>query len=890
MNKGSAAATPKYRKDYRVSDFLIDHVTMLVDLYETHAEVRTDLQVRANPLAGAPATALRLDGEDLKLRWLAIDGNELNAAQYLQDESSLTVQVPQGAFTLSSVVELRPQDNTRLEGLYKSAGKFCTQCEAEGFRRITFFIDRPDILATYDVTLRAEKALYPHLLGNGNPAGAGDLDHGRHFARWVDPYPKPCYLFALVAGDFDLLRDHIFTRSGRKVDLRIYVDKGKLAQCDHAMASLKRAMRWDEQVYGREYDLDVYQIVAVSDFNMGAMENKGLNIFNTKYVLAHRDTATDTDYEGVESVIAHEYFHNWTGNRVTCRDWFQLSLKEGLTVFRDQCFSQDMGSATVKRIDDVRIIRTAQFSEDAGPMAHPIRPDSYVEMNNFYTVTVYNKGAEVIRMLHALLGADGFRKGMDLYFQRHDGQAVTCDDFVQAHADANGVDLTQFRLWYAQAGTPVVTVSEQYDAARCEYRLHFTQSCAATPGQDQKQAFLIPIRTGLLDAQGQALMLRWHDADRSECKGEGEDVMLPLSRAAQTFVFTDIDAPPVASLLRDFSAPVKLEFARSDAQLAFLLRHDSNPFNRWDALQTLATREFLRLASDWRAGQALALNPALVQALQSALADNETDAAVRARLLQLPDIAYVQEQVGSIDIDALIAAQQFLRRELAVQLSAVLAKLYADTRTQLADADQRQDGEAIAARALSSAALQLWLETGDAAAQSAAFALFSRAGNMTDRFAALRALVNGRAPQRVQALEQFAARHAGEALVMDKWFAVQAQAPLDDTLDVIAALEQHPLFDRRNPNKVRALYGTLAHSNPLVFHRADGAGYAFIAGRVAELNDCNPQIASRLISSFNRWRRYDERRQQLMLGELKRMLARQGLSPDVFEIVSKAVG
>ncbi|MFZ5843292.1 MAG: aminopeptidase N [Pseudomonadota bacterium] len=880
MAKGNnQPKSPKFRKDYRASDYLIDRVTMTVDLYESHAEVYSQLQIRANPAVAKPSGELHLDGEELSLKAIHLDGQALPAGRYALDEEGLTLHDLPAQFTLETVVQIAPQLNTRLEGLYKSGGKFCTQCEAEGFRRITFFLDRPDIMASYDVTIRADKASYPHLLGNGNPAGQGELAGGRHFARWLDPFPKPCYLFALVAGDFDLLEDSFVTRSGRRVALKIYVDKGKLDQCEHAMASLKASMRWDEEKYGREYDLDIYQIVAVSDFNMGAMENKGLNIFNTKYVLANRETATDVDYEGVESVIAHEYFHNWTGNRVTCRDWFQLSLKEGLTVFRDQQFSADMGSPTVKRMDDVRVIRTAQFSEDAGPMAHPIRPDSYVEMNNFYTVTVYNKGAEVIRMLHTLLGEQGFRKGMDLYFERNDGKAVTCDDFVAAHADANGVDLSQFQRWYSQAGTPTVTVSDAFDAARGEYRLTLTQHTKPTPGQEVKAPFLIPFRMGLLDSHGKELPLNW------QCGNEqGSSPVLPLREAEQTFVFTGLRERPLPSLLRDFSAPVKLDYAYRDEQLAFLLQHDSNLFNRWDASQTLGSRVLLQLAADFRAGKSLTLPTVLTQALQAVLQDDSVDNAVRARLLQLPDIAYLQEQVDVVDIDALTAAQRFLRRALAESLFDAL--LACQQRHRGASG---VDGAAIGKRALANACLALLVESGRDTAYALAEQQARDAGNMTDRFAAVKALAHSDAPQRAAVLTAFAERFKDEALVMDKWFAVQASAPIASVLADIRRLEQHPAFDVRNPNKVRALWLAFSHNNPSEFHRADGSGYAFIAERVARLNDSNPQVAARLVSCFNRWKKFDDARQQLMLAQLKQLLGKSGLSADVFEIVSKSV-
>lgn len=884
MAKGEVSKTTKYREQYQPSSYLIDRVDMQVELFESHAEIHSSLALRRNPLFKGAVEELRLDGEELDLKSIAINDQALPLSGYELQDAHLVIRQPADAFTLKTVVQIKPQDNTRLEGLYKSGGKFCTQCEAEGFRRITYFLDRPDVMSVYDVTIRADKNAYPALLGNGNPAGSGELPEGRHWARWHDPIPKPCYLFALVAGDFDLLEDSFTTMSGREVALKIYVDKGKLDQCAHAMRSVKKAMQWDEEVYGREYDLDIYQIVAVSDFNMGAMENKGLNIFNTKYVLANEMTATDADYDGVEAVIAHEYFHNWTGNRVTCRDWFQLSLKEGLTVFRDQQFSMDMGSPTVKRLDDVRVIRTAQFSEDSGPMAHPIRPDSYVEMNNFYTVTVYNKGAEVIRMLHTLLEPDGFRKGMDLYFERHDGQAVTCDDFVQAHADANQRDLEQFKRWYSQAGTPVIDVSDQYDAANQRYTLTLKQHCPATPGQKEKQPFFIPFKIGLLDKAGNDLPLNWQSKDADDQAIYGREAVLPLQRAEQQFVFEHIGEKPLPSLLRDFSAPVKLRYDYSNEQLAFLLANDSSLFNRWDAAQQLVSRVMLNAAEQFRAGEEMRLPAIVTEALAAVLDNHQLDNALRARLLQLPDIGYLQELVEKIDIDALVAAQQFVKRKVAESLYQPLRDCFQRVRGATG-----LDGESAGRRALANTCLSLLVDSTNAEAYQLAYAQLHEAKTMTDRFAALRALAHSPAPNRQQALDDFAQWYVDEALVMDKWFTVQATSPLASVLQDVQKLEQHSAFDAKNPNKVRALWMAFSHANPAGFHRADGAGYQFIAERVARLNQSNPQLAARLVSAFNRWKRYDDDRQQRMLNELKALLTQSGLSPDVFEIVSKSV-
>lgn len=876
MLKGHTPKPAKFRKDYRPSDYLIDHVALEFDLYEDHSLVRARMQIRMNPAVTNASPHLQLDGEELQLQVLRVNGTDWPGSHCQRDDSSLTLLDVPAKFELETVVKIHPERNTRLEGLYQSGGKFCTQCEAQGFHRITYFLDRPDILARYDVTIRAPIARYPFLLANGNRTHYRELGDGRHEAQWSDPFPKPCYLFALVAGDFDLLTDKFVTHSGRTVALEIYVDRGKLEQCHYAMLSLKNAMAWDERVYGREYDLDVYMIVAVSDFNMGAMENKGLNIFNTKYVLAHPQTATDTDYEGVESVIAHEYFHNWSGNRVTCRDWFQLSLKEGLTVFRDQQFSSDMGSPTVNRMDDVRVIRTMQFSEDAGPMAHPVRPDSYVEMNNFYTVTVYNKGAEVVRMLHTMFGAAGYRKGMDLYFSRYDGQAVTCDDFVQAHADANGVDLTAFKYWYSQSGTPTVHVDSHYDESAKQFSLTLTQTCA----KPEQHPFHFPFVIGLLDANGAEVAMQWTCGAQS-----GSGGVLPVNQVRQQFVFNNVNSRPLPSLLRDFSAPVKVEYDYSDADLAFLLEHDSNLFNRWDAAQTLGSRVLLQLAESYRQQQTLQLPSVYVQALRSVLKAEHLDNAVRARLLQLPDVSYVSEQVERIDIDALDIAQHFMRRDLALKLFDELLACY-----HANNGDERLDGAGMGRRALANMVLGLLVDSGREEAYELALQQAYAARNMTDLAAATRALTHSTATQRDDVLAMFAARFGHEALVMDKWLQMQASAPLPFVLDEILRLETHPCFDARNPNKVRALWMAFANANPIAFHRADGSGYAFIADRVMRLNDMNPQLAARLVASFNRWRKYDDNRQRLMAVQLKRILAHRGLSPDVYEIASRSSG
>lgn len=877
MSQSTAVKPTKFRHDYQPSEFLIDAVALEFDLTEDYCDVKARLHIERNAASPLATRELRLDGEDLLLLSIAVNGVELNAHEYRADQENLTILNTLDQFELTTVVRIHPQNNTRLEGLYKSSGNFCTQCEAEGFRRITYFLDRPDIMATYDVIIRADKKRYPYLLSNGNRVALRQLNDGRHEAQWHDPFKKPCYLFALVAGDLDRLHDSFVTASGRHVALEIYVDRGKLNQCHHAMQSVKYAMAWDEKVYGREYDLDVYMIVAVSDFNMGAMENKGLNIFNTKYVLANSYTATDVDYDDVESVIAHEYFHNWTGNRVTCRDWFQLSLKEGLTVFRDQQFSQDRGASSVKRIDDVRVIRTAQFSEDAGPMAHPIRPDSYVEMNNFYTVTVYNKGAEVIRMLHTIEGEDGFRRGMDLYFARHDGQAVTCDDFVQAHADANQMELTQFKRWYSQAGTPTVVVRDEFDASQQIYRLVLSQS---TPTHHHNQPFYIPFVVGLLDKSGNELILPWRSGEHS-----GSTALLPLTQATQVFEFSPVKEKPLPSLLRGFSAPVKIQFDYTDEQLAFLMQHDRNDFNRWDAAQTLYSRMLMQLSRDVRDQKALNVPAIVITAMQTVINDAGLDNALRARLVQWPDVAYLSEQTDVIDIDALSAAFSFARPIVARSLYASLLSNY-----QRYQGNTELNGKGASDRAWSNACL-FWLVASE---QSEAFSVaeqqLKRAKTMTDIAAATRILAHSTAPQRQAALQYFASTYTDEALVMDKWFAMQASAPQSFALSEVMELLNHPAFDLRNPNKVRALLSGFAHNNPTEFHRNDGKGYEFIADQVMALNAINPQVAARLVGAFNRWRKFDDQRQQKMLLQLKRIAASQNVSADVYEIVSKSIG
>ena len=870
------------RQDYLPSAYLIDTVHLHVVLGEEVTLVRSRLTVRANPERADGPHPLVLDGERLELRGLRLDGAPVEPMAFEVTPVSLTLQQVPAAFTLEVETAIRPQENFALEGLYKSSGNFCTQCEAKGFRKITYFLDRPDVMARYTTTIEADAARYPVLLANGNPVASATLPGGRHWVRWEDPFPKPCYLFALVAGALRLVEDEFVTRSGRTVALRLYVEPGNEDKCGHALAALKQAMAWDERVYGLEYDLDIFMIVAVSDFNMGAMENKGLNVFNTKYVLARPDTATDADFQAIEAVIAHEYFHNWTGNRVTCRDWFQLSLKEGLTVFRDQQFSADLNSAAVKRIADVQRLRAAQFAEDAGALAHPVRPDSYIEINNFYTATVYDKGAEVVRMIHTLLGPEGFRRGMDLYFARHDGQAVTCDDFVAAMEDASGIDLGQFRYWYSQAGTPELVVSGGHDPARNCYTLTVRQHCPPTPGQPVKLPMHIPLAVGLLGPDGRDLPLRL----AGESAPAGTTRVLELRDSEHRFEFLDVLEAPVPSLLRGFSAPVRLSTPLADIDLAFLLAHDSDPFNRWEAGQTLATRRLLALIADYRAGLALDLDPAFIDAFARLLDDAAADRAFAAKALALPGEGYLAQQMAEIDTDAIHLVREFVRRRLAEALRPRWLATYRDC---LSDAPFSVDAEAIGRRALKSIALAYLITLKDDESYALAARQVEGATTMTEAIDALSLLAGSEAPQREAALAEFYRRWSHDPLVVNKWLSIQAASPRADTLARVVSLLDHPAFELRNPNKVYALIGAFGSGNQVRFHALDGAGYAFLADQILRLDTLNPQIASRLAAPFARWRRFDPGRQALMQGQLRRLADTAGLSRDVFEIVGKSL-
>ncbi|TLP72136.1 aminopeptidase N [Pseudomonas nitroreducens] len=875
-----------YLKDYQAPEYLIDETNLTFELYEDHTLVHAQLVMRRNPERGDGLPPLVLDGQQLELLSVALDDQTLEAGQYQQDENHLTLQPTAKTFTVDSTVRIHPESNTALEGLYKSGKMFCTQCEAEGFRKITYYLDRPDVMSSFTTTLSAEQHQYPVLLSNGNPVASGSEEGGRHWATWQDPFKKPAYLFALVAGDLWCVEDQFTTMSEREVTLRIYVEPENIDKVQHAMDSLKNSMRWDEKVYGREYDLDIFMIVAVNDFNMGAMENKGLNIFNSSCVLAKAETATDAAHQRVEGVVAHEYFHNWSGNRVTCRDWFQLSLKEGFTVFRDSEFSADMNSRTVKRVEDVAFLRTNQFAEDAGPMAHPVRPDSFIEISNFYTLTVYEKGSEVVRMIHTLLGADGFRKGTDLYFERHDGQAVTCDDFVKAMEDANGVDLTQFKRWYSQSGTPRLAVEESFDAAAQSYTLTFRQSCPATPGQSEKQPFVIPVQMGLIDKLGNALSLRL----QGEEHGHGSDRVLQVTEAEQSFIFVGLAEKPLPSLLRGFSAPVKLSFPYNRDQLMFLMQHDEDGFNRWEAGQQLSVQVLQELIGQHQRGEQLVLDDRLITAFRTLLLDTGLDQAMVAEMLSLPSEAYLTEISEVADVEAIHAAREFARQQIGAALHEPLWERYQANRKQSRETAYVAEASHIARRSLQNIALSYLMQSGKAEVLAACQEQYKDCDNMTERLTALAVLVNSSFDnEKAEALSMFADYFKEDPLVMDQWFSVQAGCTLPGGLERVQALMGHAAFTLKNPNKIRALIGAFANQNAVNFHRADGAGYRFLADQIITLNALNPQIASRLLTPLTRWRKYAPARQALMKAQLERILASGELSSDVYEVVSKSL-
>ena len=865
-----------YLDAYKKPDFLIDHVDLKFELEEDQTRVLSTLALRRQ----APDESLVLMGEGLVLGEVKIDNTLLGAAAYEVTDTTLTVFDVPDAFTLEIETFIKPQENFSLEGLYKSSGNYCTQCEAEGFRKITYFLDRPDVMALFTTTLIADKEKYPVLLSNGNPVESGDYDDGRHWARWHDPFKKPCYLFALVAGDLSFIEDHYTTMSGREVLCRIYVQHHNIDKCGFAMASLKKSMQWDEETFGREYDLDVYNIVAVDDFNMGAMENKGLNVFNSKYVLARQETATDTDFIGIEGVIGHEYFHNWSGNRVTCRDWFQLTLKEGLTVFRDQQFTAEMNSAAPKRIDDVNILRTAQFAEDAGPMAHPIQPDSYQEINNFYTVTVYNKGAEVIRMIYTLLGKEKFRQGMDLYFERYDGQAVTTEEFVSAMEDASQLDLRQFRRWYKQAGTPEISVNDAFDEDNKTYTLELSQSTPATPGQEEKLPFHIPVKISLMNQRAELMPLQL-DEDQQQSQGY---TVLNLTEDKQQFEFKNIAEKPLLSILQGYSAPVKVRFERDDEELAFCMAHETDDFNRWEAGQQLSTRLILSLVETINSGGQLHLPDYYINACQKTLNDKMLDKALIARALTLPSLTYIGEMMPVIDVDAIHQAREFIYSQLAQHLKQDLLDVYHEN----SQGEYSLSPASMAQRFLSNQALSYLMYLGKPG-ETLAKAQYHSADNMTDQMAAFRSLVHHETKSANDVIEVFYQQWQQDNLVMDKWFTVQATIPHASAKQRVMQLFDHDDFDIKNPNRVRSLLGAFCSANPSCFHDIDGFGYNLLGSYIEKIDVMNPQIASRLCVPLTRWRRYSETRQKLMRSELERLISLPSLSKDVTELVEKSL-
>lgn len=859
-----------YLSDYKPANFLIESTQLTFELDADKTRVKSTLVMRRNTQYSSIAP-LELDGEDLILISIKVDQQELTAAEYqLTTEKLIIAKVPE-SFTLQIETEIDPANNTMLSGLFVSNNIFCTQCEAHGFRRMTYFLDRPDVLSVYRTTIIADENKLPILLSNGNLVEKGTLPNQKHFATWQDPFPKPCYLFALVAGDLAVYHDSFKTQSARNISLNIYVEKGNEDKCEHAMRSLKKAMRWDEQAYGREYDLDIFNIVAVSDFNMGAMENKGLNVFNAKYILVKPETATDIDYAGVESVVAHEYFHNWTGNRVTCRDWFQLSLKEGLTVFRDQEFSRDMNSRDVFRIEDVQQLRTHQFPEDAGPMAHPVMPDSYIEIDNFYTATVYNKGAEVIRMMQTLLGADGFRRGTDLYFTRHDGQAVTIEEFIRAMEDANKRDLQQFRRWYIQAGTPKLTVTTQYNEQAQSYQIDVTQTCPATPEQPHKEPFHLPLKIALLGEEGAIVQ---------------PETVLEIKQSTQQFTFKQIKTKPIPSLLRDFSAPVILDYDYTDDELMFLLTHDNNGFVQWEAGQQLLKRALDKMIAAYNNKQTVVLPQTITAVYESLLKNDNLDISLKAELLKIPAEYELASRYASIDIDGLHVARKILIETLAKNLRSHWLDTY---KLFAAKTASGSSADIFAGRKIKNTCLIYLTALAEENIFNIAFEQLNTAQNMTDEITALHCLAEQSNMHRASALEQFYKKWSGDDLVIDKWFSVQARATDKDALIHVKTLIQHPKFTLRNPNKVRALIGVFVSENLINFHAKSGVGYEFLLEQIMQLDKTNPQIAARLMTAFTRWQKYDPERQKLMHEKLMYLSKQKELSKDVYEVVMKSL-
>ncbi|VUD48775.1 Aminopeptidase N [Thalassocella blandensis] len=880
-----------YLKDYQAPDYWILKTDLVFDLFDEHTLVTSTLKIKRHE--SAPENApLALAGQDMELVSVNLNGQDLSEEQYRVDAESLTIHGLQKDNVLVCVTRIKPQENTSLEGLYRSRTMYCTQCEAEGFRKITYYLDRPDVMSEFTTKIIADKNQYPVLLSNGNLINSGDLEGGadRHWAVWHDPHLKPCYLFALVAGNLVNVDDSFTTMSGRKVDIKVFVEEKDADKCDHAILSLKNSMKWDEEVYGREYDLDIFMIVAVDDFNMGAMENKGLNIFNTSCVLAKPETTTDAGFQRVEGVVAHEYFHNWSGNRVTCRDWFQLSLKEGFTVFRDAEFSADMNSRTVKRVEDVSLLRTMQFAEDAGPMAHPVQPASFIEISNFYTLTIYEKGSEIVRMIHTLLGKDLFRKGSDLYFSRHDGQAVTIEDFVAAMADASGRDFTQFMRWYKQAGTPVVKVSGAYDEEARRYTLTFKQSCPATPEADEKQPFLIPVAMGLLGEAG-ALKLDLAGEPADTETSDNTHRVLELTQAEQSFVFENVSEKPVPSLFRGFSAPVKIEYAYSRDELQRLMRQDDDGFCRWDAAQQLAIQVIQEVMAELTKDPAPKVDERLIDAYRHLLADDTLDPAMVALMLKLPSEAYLAELAPVVDVDLIHHARKRVERKLAQALFAEFKLVYQKLNQTGEFSVKAED---IAKRSLKNTALHYLMVNGQEEAVEICQQQFNDASNMTDELSALTAIVHSEKAALTElkqtVLTQFYEKWKDEALVVNDWLSVQCANPNPDTLQTVQSLMQHPAFDSKNPNKLRAVIGAFAMRNPINFHEKKGTGYQFLADQIMALNSSNPQIAARLLTPLTKWKRYDESRQALMQKQLEKIKALPNLSKDVYEVVAKSLG
>ncbi len=870
-------------KDYKIPNYLIDHVDLSIELGEEETLVTAQLSVWKNPKAGETAHHLILEGADQKLLSLKINENALTASQYQLEENFLTLFNVPSQFLLEIKTAIKPQHNESLSGLYQSRHIFCTQCESEGFRRITYFLDRPDILSQYSVRIVADKKKYPILLSNGELVESGDLAEGLHWFKWVDPHPKPCYLFAMVAGNLDFIEDYFKTMSGKNVTLRIFCEPGDREKCRYAMSSLKKAMRWDEEKYGREYDLNIFMIVAVHDFNFGAMENKGLNIFNAKYILADPTTATDLDYSNIDGIVAHEYFHNWSGNRVTCRDWFQICLKEGFTVFRDQEFSADIGSRAVHRINEVQILRESQFPEDAGPLAHSIRPESYIEINNFYTTTVYRKGAEVIRMLHTLLGEVNFRKATDLYFTRHDGQAVTCEDFIIAMEDASGVDLTQFRLWYQQAGTPILYLASKYHEEEAEWHLAVTQACSSAPGQPENSPMQIPLALGLLNSEGQEMTLQL----KGEKKGKGGTKVLNITKEEELFIFENIHEKPVPSFLRHFSAPVLMEYQYRNKELAFLMAHDSDAFMRWEASQIYALRILNQLVSASRERKELNLPEDCCEAFKEVLSDDQLDRALMAKIFYLPTEQSIGAKQPVIDIENNHAARRFMHHAFAEKFTQDFLSIYYANSSEKPYEYHASDS---AKRSLKNGCLIYLTDLATEEFYALALKQFNQADNMTDKIAALFALNNHSSPVREEMLNSFYHEWQNNPLVMDKWFAVQATSSLPDTLTKVEGLLAHPKFDLKNPNRVYALLVNFSRQNPARFHDVSGRAYQLLADKIIEIDLFNSHVAARLIEPLTQWKRHDERRRELMRAQLERILIVPKISKAVYELASKSCG